>query len=184
MSEWYEKTIGHKKVRCRTVKSHARNTGRTIEREMCYEIKPDGTKGRLVHSGLAGKSDYSLKQLRDIERSRPARSRARDEATTAETVISTTSPRVNSWVKNPSVRRRIDINGIDTAGGVRTGKRVEERHPRKKTESENHIVCKTVKLPDGRTTVRCRDTRTGEYVKRPRSTASRRSSSYSRSRRI
>lgn len=166
---WYRKKIGRKEVECRKVPVRSRS-GRKIVRELCYELKPDGTRGRLVHSAVDeqatyGKPEYTLAELRQIERSRSKKSRARDEATTSETVISYKDPRVNRWAKDPEYRRRVDVRGVDTKGAM-TKSRTPRKTPR--TMRKGNIVCKTYTTRTGRTVTRCRNMKTGEFVS-PRS---------------
>jgi|GEM_PF-7026272 len=174
MKGYVEKTIRGKRAVCKTVTTHTRD-GRSYMREMCYELKPDGTKGKLVSSRLAGKPRYTPSQLHKIEASRNPKSRRKDESKNANTIISPTDVRVNSWAENPSVRRRIDIDGIDTIGVTRTvrktarkertpsGKKPKKASP-KTTKKSGDIVCTTYITKAGNKFERCRNIKTGKLV--------------------
>ena len=159
MNGYVKKTIRGKRALCKTVTTHTRN-GRAYKRELCYEEKPDGRRGRLISSAIAGKPKYTVEQLRNIEESRSPKSRGRDEASDADTIISPDNPRVNSWAKNPSVRRRIDVRGIDTVP--------TRRHPAKttgkKTIRKGDIVCEVYTTIRGNKYEKCRNIKTGEFV--------------------
>lgn len=156
MTGFVKKTINGRRAVCKTIKTHSRS-GREYERELCWKLNPDGSRGRLISSRVAGKPKYTTAQLRKIEESRNPKARGRDEAQNAETIISPRDPRVNSWAESPSVRRRIDIKGIDTVPESRPKTTRHSRSRRRTRTPKAHketIECKTVTV-NGKKMERC-----------------------------